>query len=93
MEEADSWVDVKGNGWTVEGNTGTSSPEDGFQVHEIEEGWGQDTVFTGNTATDVPGLAINVAGPETIRDATTVACDNQADGGADGLSNVDCGGS
>ena len=29
----------------------------------------------------------------TIRDATTVSCDNEAGDGADGLSNVSCGGS
>jgi nitrous oxidase accessory protein NosD len=90
MEEADSWVDVKGNGWTVEGNVGTSSPEDGFQVHEVEDGWGRDTVFTGNTAAGVPGYAINVAGPRELRSATTVTCDNQAGDAEAGLSNVEC---
>ena len=93
MVEADSWVDVKGNGWRIEGNTGTSTPTDGFQVHEVVDGWGRDTVFTGNAANGVPELAINVAGPRAIRDTTTVSCDNEAGDATDGLSNVSCGGS
>jgi hypothetical protein len=91
MVEADSWVDVKGNSWTVEDNTGTSSPQDGFQVHEVVDGWGQDTVFSGNTAAvDAAGYAINVAGPRTLRNSTTVDCDNVTDGAASGMSNVAC---
>ncbi len=90
MVEADSWVDVKGNGWIVEDNVGTSSPVDGFQVHEVVDGWGRDTVFSGNTAGGVPGLTINVAGPRTIRESTTVGCDNRGGGGRPGESNVDC---
>lgn len=93
MVEADSWVDVKGNGWRIEGNTGTSTSADGFQVHEAVDGWGRDTVFTGNAANGVPELAINVAGPQTIRGTTTVGCDNEAGDATDGLSNVSCGGS
>jgi hypothetical protein len=92
MVESDSWVDVKGNGWTVSGNKGTSSPEDGFQVHEVVDGWGRGTVFSGNTVVDVAGLAINVAGPRTIRNSTTVTCDNDAEGAHGGVSNVECNG-
>jgi hypothetical protein len=36
---ADSWVDVKGNGWTISENTGTTSSVDGFQVHAVLAGW------------------------------------------------------
>jgi len=91
MVEADSWVDVKGNGWTVEGNTGTSSPEDGFQVHEVVDGWGRGTVFRGNTAqVDGPGYGINAAGPRGMRESTTIACDNTASGAGSGLTNVEC---
>jgi nitrous oxidase accessory protein NosD len=89
MVEADSLVDVKGNGWTVEGNTGTSTSADGFQVHEVLDGWGRGTVFTGNAVDGVPELAINVAGPRAIRDTTTVTCDNRA-AAAGRLSNVPC---
>lgn len=93
MVDADSWVDVKGNGWRIEDNTGTSTPADGFQVHEVTDGWGRDAVFSGNAVNGVPGLAINVAGPRAIRNTTTVTCDNEAGDAGDGLSNVPCGGS
>jgi hypothetical protein len=91
MTDGDSWVDVKGNGWLIEGNVGTASPEDGFQVHEVVDGWGRDNVFRGNTAqVDGPGYGINAAGPREMRDSTVVACDNTAPGAASGLTNVDC---
>lgn len=91
MTEADSWVDVKGNGWLIENNVGTSSPEDGFQVHEVVDGWGRGTVFRGNTArVDGPGYGIHAAGPEEMRDSTTVTCDNTASHAEQGLSNVEC---
>jgi hypothetical protein len=82
---------VKGNGWLIEGNVGVRSPEDGFQVHEVVDGWGRGTVFRGNTAhVDGPGYAINAAGPEEMRRSTTVECDNTETGAARGLSNLDC---
>jgi nitrous oxidase accessory protein NosD len=93
MVEADSWVDVKGNGWTIEDNSGTAAPTDGFQVHEVVDGWGQENVFIGNSAeVSGDGLVINVAGPRTIRASTEVRCDNVAEG-SDAVSNIECGSS
>ncbi|WP_309133874.1 hypothetical protein [Cellulomonas sp.] len=46
--DADSWVDVKGRAWTVEDNSGRHSSLDGFQTHEILDGWGTDNVFRRN---------------------------------------------
>lgn len=91
MTEADSWVDVKGNGWLIEDNVGASSPEDGFQVHAVVDGWGRGTVFRGNTArVNGPGYGIHAAGPREMRDSTTVTCDNTASHAERGLSNVEC---
>jgi ABC-type histidine transport system ATPase subunit len=91
MVAADSWVDVKGNGWTIEGNTGTAAPQDGFQVHEVVDGWGQHNVFAGNVSNvDGSGYAINVAGPRGLRASTEVRCDNSVQSAAQGLTNVDC---
>jgi len=84
---ADSWVDVKGNGWLIEDNSGENSPLDGYQTHEILEGWGTGNVFAGNTA------AVNGAGfgysltPELDN---VVQCSNEATGAAEGLTNVTC---
>jgi hypothetical protein len=89
LVDADSWVDVKGNNWRIEGNWGTTSPGDGFQVHEIVDGWGRGTVFVGNHASDVKGLAINAAGSSDLRNSTTVGCTNSIQGGGS-LSNVQC---
>ena len=85
---ADSWVDVKGNEWVIEDNTGVNSPLDGFQTHEIGNGgWGTRNVFRGNTA-DVngPGFGFSLT-PE--RD-NVVACDNKVSAAGEGYSNVDC---
>lgn len=84
---ADSWVDVKGNGYLIAGNAGTNSPGDGFQTHEILDGWGTDNVFRDNSA-EVNGPGHGFA----LKPArgNVVACSNTATGGAGGLSNVTC---
>ena len=84
-EGGDSWVDVKGNSWLIQGNRGAHSEVDGFQTHNVEDGWGTGNVFRGNTASGVGdyGIALKpVLGNK-------IACDNKASGGK-GLSNVDC---
>ena len=84
---ADSWVDVKGNDWLIEGNAGTNSPMDGFQTHEILDGWGTDNVFRANTATvNGPGFGFSLT---PARD-NVVECTNKASGAAEGTTNVEC---
>lgn len=46
----DSWIDVKGNGYTITGNTGTHTLNDGFQTHTQQDGWGCGTVFRDNVS-------------------------------------------
>jgi hypothetical protein len=87
ITKADSWVDVKGNGWLIEGNTGTAAPEDGFQTHEILDGWGTGNAFQNNTA-EMTGSGVAFA-LEPERD-NVVACDNTVTGKEAELSNVDC---
>lgn len=84
---ADSWVDVKGNDWLIAGNTGVNSPEDGFQVHEVVDGWGRKNVFRQNVA-DVngPGYGFHFA---PVQD-NVVSCDNKVSGAASGLANTAC---
>jgi hypothetical protein len=86
-EGADSWVDVKGNNWLIQGNTGRNSYLDGFQTHNVEDGWGTGNVFRGNVAIGVKEYAF------ALRPVlgNKVACDNKAPGAGMGLSNVDCG--
>ncbi|MEO3856202.1 right-handed parallel beta-helix repeat-containing protein [Acrocarpospora sp. B8E8] len=94
-EGADSWVDVKGNGWLITGNTGVHSLLDGFQTHHrnlTKSGlgdWGLGNVFTGNAA-DVqgPGRGFYVHDPSTT--GNVVACGNTVTGAALGFANLAC---
>lgn len=84
---ADSWVDVKGTKWIIENNTGVNSPLDGFQTHEIVDGWGTRNIFRGNTATvNGPGFGFSLT-PER---ANVVACDNEVSAAGEGYANVTC---
>ena len=87
MKDADSWVDVKGNGWLIEANHGTNSPADGFQTHEILDGWGTDNVFTANVA-DLDGNGVGFALEPELDNV--VHCDNTVSGDGSELSNAEC---
>ncbi|HST84930.1 MAG TPA: right-handed parallel beta-helix repeat-containing protein [Kineosporiaceae bacterium] len=85
---ADSWVDVKGNGWLIVGNRGTRAPADGYQVHEIVDSFGYRNLFSGNVSVvDAAGFAIRVT---KTRSGNVVRCNNQETGAAEGLTNIDC---
>lgn len=78
QNHADSWVDVKGNGWSVTGNRGVHSILDGFQTHELLDGWGTDNTFSGNTV-DL-GNSDGVAFAFRPVLGNTVSCDNDVVG-------------
>jgi hypothetical protein len=83
-----AWVNVKGNDWTVEGNTGTNSIKDGFQVHQVYPGWGIGNVFRGNRAqVNGPGYGIYVQHKSL---QTKVACNNVVSAAGSGLSTIAC---
>ncbi len=85
---ADSWVDVKGNGWLIVGNTGAHTPLDGYQVHEIVDGQGYRNLFAVNLSeVDAGGLAIHVT---KTHSGNVVMCDNKQTGAAQGLTNIAC---
>lgn len=80
-----SWVDVKGNGWTIADNDGVSSPRDGFMTEQILPGWGIDNEFTHNRANvEGPGFGIRVSGANAVR------CDNAIEHAGSGYANVPC---
>jgi hypothetical protein len=84
---ADSWVDVKGNGWRIEGNSGSRTKLDAFQVHRTIPGWGNGNAFQGNSVgAGVPGYEVSIASGTT---GNTVACGPT--GAGRGKSNVPCG--
>jgi hypothetical protein len=85
---ATAWVNVKGNHWTITGNTGVSSIKDGFQVHQVYPGWGIGNVFRGNDAqVNGPGHGYYV---QNKRLQTIVACNNTVNGASEGLSTIAC---
>ena len=96
QNSADSAVDAKGNGWLIEGNRveetaadwdddGTVRPSefaDGFQSHDVYDGYGTGNVFRANVVVgDIPGFGIGLA----PGDGNVVTCDNRADGARAGL--------
>ncbi len=85
---ADSWIDVKGNGYSIVGNQGVNTVADGFQVHVIASGWGNDNAFQKNHAEmNAKGYGFRIS--EGAK-GTLVSCDNVVSGAAAGLSNIGC---
>ena len=88
LSGADSWVDVKGNGWLVADNLGRSTPLDGFQTHELLDGWGTRNVFARNSgALDVATGHLVAPRPAL---ANVVECSNALLGTVGRLSPVAC---
>ncbi len=84
----DSWVDVKGNGYVIENNTGVRTMNDGYQTHTQQPGWGCGTVFRNNRS-DLSGAsgsnpakyAIDVTNYDAAACPVTVTADNTVTGG------------
>jgi hypothetical protein len=85
---ATAWVNVKGNDWTITGNTGLDSIKDGFQVHQVYPGWGIGNVFRNNKA-QVNGSG-NGFYVQNKRLQTVVSCDNEVKGAGRGFSTIAC---
>jgi hypothetical protein len=85
---ATAWVNVKGNDWKVLDNVGVNTIGDGFQVHQVYDGWGIGNIFRSNKA-DIhgTGYAIYVQSHDL---RAYVACSNVATGAGAQLSNVPC---
>ncbi|MCF3124210.1 right-handed parallel beta-helix repeat-containing protein [Streptomyces arenae] len=88
----DSWIDVKGNDYVIENNTGKNTTNNGYETHTQQSGWGCGTVFRGNksTLTGATGdkqLAIDVTN-QSGGCRTTVYASNTVTGGK-GLTNIE----
>ena len=82
----DSWVDVKGNGYLFESNSGSGTLLDAFQVHSVLAGWGGSNIFRNNTVhSGVPGYEVRI---ESSEPGNRVYCTSSAAGL--GLTNVTC---
>ncbi|MCU1682895.1 MAG: hypothetical protein JWQ81_3634 [Amycolatopsis sp.] len=86
----DSTIDVKGNQYTVSGNTAGNAYLDTFQVHNVYSGNGCGNVFTGNklTVTKSTGWAINVTSQSSCKSLPNVVGASNASTGGKGLSNI-----
>lgn len=87
----DSWIDVKGNYWTIELNTGTHSYLDGFQTHIQQPGWGNYNVFNQNTLNvnaNGYGIRITTSNANGTAPNNIVCNSNVVSGAALGLTNI-----
>ena len=85
---ADSWIDMKGNNWTIKNNVGRNAKLDGFQVHGALKGWGNNNTFSSNTAeVNADGFGFwlqnNVTG-------NTISCNNTVKAAKSGFATVGC---
>jgi hypothetical protein len=87
--DADSWVDVKGNGWLIQANHGRTAERSGFQVNHQADGWGRNNLFDGNIA-DVGGGSGYGFELHPIAN-NRVTCTNMVSGAPQGLANTNCG--
>jgi hypothetical protein len=92
----DSWMDVKGNGYLIENNTGFNPTgsilKDGYQVHCAVDGWGNYNVFKSNISEiNVDGYGINVVLKSNKGNATgnVVYKSNAMKGVGKNITNID----
>ncbi len=91
LNGGDSWIDVKGNSYIIEFNTGTNSYLDGIQTHIRYPGFGNFNIFRQNTFyVDAPGYGINIQTSSSLGSANgNIVCNNNVVTGAGaGYSNV-----
>jgi len=93
---ADSWVDVKGNGYRIEANTGTFGGDgallDGYQTHTVVDGYGCGNEFRGNDSDlgGAEGYAVNVTNQDDCDAAPNLVYgDNTVRNAGKGLTNID----
>ena len=89
QNSGDSTVDVKGDGYTVTGNTVSHPYTDGFQIHNVYGAYGCGNTFSGNRFSlgSAPGYGVNVTDNSKCAKKNTVTTSNTATGGK-GLTNI-----
>lgn len=86
---SDSWIDVKGNGYTISNNsgvvTGAAVFQDGFQIHQALAGWGNNNVFHNNNLNlnNAPGYGFYMQKGVTDN---VLSCDNTVTGAKSGFA-------
>ncbi|WP_238019773.1 cellulose binding domain-containing protein [Dactylosporangium sp. AC04546] len=95
QNSADSWVDVKGTGYLIQGNTGTFVPPgtfaNGYETHNPVAGWGCGNVWRDNVS-DLGGVgryAINVTSTSKCAgNLNVVYASNTVSRATTGLTNI-----
>ncbi|WP_433350360.1 cellulose binding domain-containing protein [Micromonospora sp. CA-111912] len=95
VNSGDSWVDAKGNGYLVEGNTGTfrapGTFANGYETHNLLTGYGCGNVWRGNTS-DLGGVgryAVNVSSTSKCpANPNVVHASNTVTNAVNGLTNI-----
>lgn len=92
---ADSWIDVKGNYYLIENNTGInpsgSMLKDGYQVNVAYSGWGNYNEFKGNICyvnASGYGFLIRLSSSNGTATGNKVYTNNIVNGAASGVSNI-----
>ncbi len=91
VNSGDSWLDLKGNYYSVFCNTGSNTLTDGFQTHILVAGSGDYNTFYDNTLTvGSSGYGINVqtSGSKGTADHNMICSNNKADESSKGISNI-----
>ncbi len=91
----DSWMDVKGNGYLIESNTGFNPKgsvlKDGYQVHCAVDGWGNNNIFKNNSSevnADGYGINITLKSSKGEVKGNRVYKNNVVNGAESGVSNL-----
>ncbi len=91
----DSWIDVKGNYYSIENNSGTNPDgsifKDGYQVHCAVAGWGNYNQFKNNNCTvNATGYGFNIqlSGSNGTTTGNKVYVNNTVTGAASGAANI-----
>ena len=90
---ADSWIDVKGNYYTVSCNTGVNNYPggDGFQTHIQLPGYGDYNTFSNNTLNvggSGYGILVTTSGSQGTASHNKVCSNNTVKNAAAGLTNI-----
>ena len=86
---ADSWIDVKGNGYRITSNTGSHALLDGFQTHIQVTGWGRDNVFSANTAdVGASGFGFKITKDGSGTAGNVVCSNNTVTNAGSGVANI-----
>lgn len=91
----DSWIDVKGNRYSIENNSGYNPGgsifKDGYQVHVAVSDWGNYNEFRNNNcAVNASGYGFNIQlnGSNGTSTGNKVYTNNTVTGAASGISNI-----